>query len=74
MQNIRNLYPQYKYSTDRRQQNIPVAVDRRSGNDRRGNDRVAFDTQLTKDIFDVKNQVSKLIVNVKIFGIFQSSM
>ncbi|MBQ9245181.1 hypothetical protein IJ182_02815 [bacterium] len=57
--NILNLYPQYRRSEDRRQQNIPVAVDRRSGQDRRSQDRVALDKQLTKDIYDVKSQVSK---------------
>lgn len=60
MHNITNLYPQYKISQDRRQQNIPVAVERRSGKDRRSADRVQLDAQLTKDIFQVKEQVAKL--------------
>ncbi len=60
MHRITTLYPQYKLSEDRRQQNIPVAVDRRSGKDRRGEDRVALDRQLTKDIFEVKSKVAKL--------------
>lgn len=58
--NITSLYPQYQYNGDRRQNNIPVAVDRRSGTDRRTQDRVVLDTKLTKDIFEVKGQVSKL--------------
>ncbi|MBQ4122864.1 hypothetical protein IJD44_03970 [bacterium] len=60
MRNITSLYPQYKISQDRRQQNIPVAVERRSGRDRRSTDRVQLDTQLTRDIFQVKEQVAKL--------------
>ncbi len=60
MYRITSLYPQYQKSQDRRQQNIPVAIDRRSGNDRRSQDRVALDKQLTKDIFEVKSKVAKL--------------
>lgn len=60
MHRITTLYPQYKRSEDRRQQNIPVAVDRRSGKDRRSEDRVVLDRQLTKDIFEVKSKVAKL--------------
>lgn len=60
MTNITRLYPQYRRSEDRRQNNIPVAVERRSGMDRRGADRVNFDKQLTKDIYEVKSQVAKL--------------
>ena len=60
MERISGLYPQYQRSSDRRQQNIPVAVDRRSGTDRRSEDRVVLDKQLTKDIFEVKSKVAKL--------------
>lgn len=60
MEKISSLYPQYQRSKDRRQQNIPVAVERRSGMDRRSQDRVVLDTQLTKDIFEVKSKVAKL--------------
>lgn len=60
MHRITSLYPQYQKSQDRRQQNIPVAVERRSGRERRSPDRVALDHQLTKDIFEVKSQVAKL--------------
>lgn len=60
MNRITSLYPQYQRTQDRRQQNIPVAIDRRSGHDRRSSDRVALDRQLTKDIFEVKSQVAKL--------------
>ena len=60
MHKITSLYPQYQRSQDRRQQNIPVAVERRSGKERRNNDRVVMDAQLTRDIFEVKNKVAKL--------------
>ncbi len=60
MTNLANLYPQYRRSFDRRQQNIPVAVERRSGFDRRSQERVALDKQLTKDIYEVKSQVAKI--------------
>lgn len=57
---ITRLYPQYQRSQDRRQNNIPVAVERRSGKDRRSEDRVVLDKQLTKDIYEVKRNVAKL--------------
>ena len=57
---VRRLYPQYERSEDRRKQNIPVAIDRRSGQDRRGVDRVSLDKQLTRDIFEVKNKVAQM--------------
>lgn len=57
---VQRLYPQYQRSQDRRQRDIPVAIDRRSGVDRRNEDRVVLDKQLTKDIFEVKSKVAKL--------------
>ena len=57
---VTRLYPQYQRSQDRRQNNYPVAIERRSGLDRRSQDRVVLDKQLTKDIFEVKSKVSKL--------------
>ncbi len=60
MERITSLYPQYQRSSERRQQNIPVAVERRSGKDRRSQDRVVMDKQLTKDIYEVKAQIAKL--------------
>ena len=60
MYRVNRLYPQYQRSQDRRQQNIPVAVERRSGRDRRSEDRVVLDKQLTKDIFEVKNKIAKI--------------
>ena len=60
MNRITRLYPQYQRSQDRRQHNVPVAIDRRSGTDRRSNDRVALDTQLTRDIFEVKSKIAKI--------------
>ena len=60
MHRITSLYPQYQKSQDRRQQNIPVAVERRSGRERRSPDRIALDKQLTKDLFEVKSKVAQL--------------
>ncbi len=60
MHKIANLYPQYKITPDRRQQNIPVAIERRSGHDRRSKDRVMLDSQLTRDIFEVKSKIAQL--------------
>ncbi len=60
MYRITSLYPQYQRSQDRRQQNIPVAVERRSGQDRRSQDRVVLDKQLTRDIFEVKSKVAQI--------------
>ena len=57
---ITRLYPQYQRSQDRRQRNIPVAIERRSGQDRRSTDRVALDSQLTRDIFEVKSKIAKI--------------
>lgn len=60
LNSIQRLYPQYQRSQDRRQRDIPVAIDRRSGQDRRNQDRVVMDKQLTKDIFEVKSQIAKI--------------
>lgn len=57
---ITSLYPQYQKSEDRRKENIPVAIERRSGRDRRSADRVTLDKQLTKDLFEVKSKINKL--------------
>lgn len=56
------LYPQYNITKERRQQNAPspVAFERRSGVDRRSDDRVKLDTTLTRDIFEIKNKVSQI--------------
>ena len=59
MDKITKLYPQYQMSKDRRQQDIPVAVERRSGRERRSPDRIQMDRQLTRDIFEVKEKVAK---------------
>ncbi len=60
MYRINALYPQYQYQKDRRQQNIPVAFERRSGVERRTEDRVQLDTQLTRDIFEVKGKIKDI--------------
>lgn len=57
---VNELYPQYQRGKDRRQQNIPVAVERRSGVDRRDPNRVQLDSKLQHDLFDVKKKVAKL--------------
>lgn len=59
MLSVQRLYPQYVTVTDRRKQNVPVAFERRSGLDRRSQDRVTMDTKLTRDIFEVKNKISQ---------------
>lgn len=60
MNRISNLYPQYQYSQERRQNNVSVAIERRSGIDRRNAQRINMDSKLTKDIYEVKGQIAKL--------------
>lgn len=55
-----NLYPQYQMLPDRRKKSVPVEFERRSGVERRSENRVVMDTKLTRDIFEVKNKVSQL--------------
>ena len=66
MYKVRALYPQYQYSQDRRQQNVPVAFERRSGTDRRNQDRVQLDTQLTRDIFVVKGKIKDITGTISV--------
>lgn len=57
------LYPQYNIMQERRQQNAPVspvAFERRSGTERRSGDRIKLDTNLTRDIFEIKSKVSQI--------------
>jgi len=60
------LYPQYNIVQERRKQqinfspNANILFERRSGEDRRSGDRVQLDTNLTRDIFEVKNKVVQL--------------
>ncbi|MDD3150631.1 MAG: hypothetical protein PHV68_07325 [Candidatus Gastranaerophilales bacterium] len=58
MISVGKLYPQYRVLDDRRQNNLCVENDRRTGMDRRSPDRVRLHTELTKDIFEVKNKVA----------------
>lgn len=44
---------------------MPVSFERRSGIDRRLGDRVQLDTNLTRDIFEVRNKVSQLQTSTK---------
>lgn len=57
---VQRLYPQYMTVTDRRKESVPVSFERRSGVERRSQDRVTLDTNLTRDIFEVKNKISQL--------------
>lgn len=59
MLSIHKLYPQYRITSDRREQNSPVSFERRSGVDRRAEDRVKLDTNLTRDIFEIKSKISQ---------------
>lgn len=56
------LYPQYNLTQERRKQNpdTPVSFERRSGVDRRDKDRIKLDTNLTRDIFEIKSKVSQI--------------
>ena len=57
------LYPQYNIIGDRRMQTTPVspvAFERRSGKERRDENRLKLDTTLTRDIFEIKSKVAKL--------------
>lgn len=57
------LYPQYNTMRERRQEAnpiSPVSFERRSGQDRRSDDRVKLDTNLTRDIFEIKNKVAQI--------------
>lgn len=54
------LYPQYNIVKERRAQSAPVSFERRSGLDRRSENRAQLDTKLTKDIFEVKSSISQL--------------
>lgn len=68
MNTVNRLYPQYQFRQDRRQNNIPVAIDRRSGVDRRNPNRVNLDVNLQRDLFDVKAKVAKLeVIAPKLF-------
>ncbi|MDD3237940.1 MAG: hypothetical protein PHV37_07585 [Candidatus Gastranaerophilales bacterium] len=60
MLEVQRLYPQYKAIADRRQSSVPVDVERRSGRERRSQDRVVMDTRLTRDIFEIKSRVNSL--------------
>lgn len=65
MYDMIRLYPQYNVTKERRQQSAPVDFERRSGVDRRSDDRVKLDTGLTKDLFEIKNKVSQIQQNTQ---------
>ena len=57
------LYPKYNTMRERRQEAnpiSPVSFERRSGQDRRSDDRVKLDTNLTRDIFEIKSKVAQI--------------
>ena len=64
MLEINRLYPQYNIIQERRQTPVspvsPIAYERRSGVDRRADDRVKLDTTLTRDIFEIKSKVAQI--------------
>lgn len=60
MLEVQKLYPQYITVKDRRKQEVSVPFERRSGVERRNDERVTLDTNLTRDIFEVKNKISQL--------------
>ena len=62
MIDVVKLYPQYNIKSDRRQQNnqAPVTFERRQSTDRRSEDRIKLDTNLTRDIFEIKSKVSQI--------------
>lgn len=60
---VTRLYPQYNIIKDRRTQVNPISpvnFERRSGKERRNEDRIQLDTGLTRDIFELKSKVSQL--------------
>lgn len=59
------LYPQYNITKERRAQSMPVSFERRSGVERRLGDRVQLDTNLTRDLFEVRSKVSQLQTSAK---------
>ncbi len=64
--NFYRLYPQYQVTADRRQQSVPVAQDRRSGKDRRTEERVALPSSIKKDLYSVKTSCENT------FAVFKS--
>lgn len=60
MLEVYRLYPQYRIVSDRRRESVPVENDRRSGSERRSQSRITLDTELKRDIFEVKNKVSQI--------------
>ncbi len=65
MLDVNRLYPQYSVSSERRKQNISVPFERRSGVDRRSEERISMDTNLTRDIFEVRNSISEFQKNTQ---------
>lgn len=57
MINAYKLYPQYSTTQDRRQHDLPVSAERRSGMDRRAQGRISIDRTLSKDIVEIKSKV-----------------
>lgn len=69
MLDVVKLYPQYNIIRERRQQKSPVSpfnIERRSGVDRRSDDRPKLDTTLTRDIFEIKSKVAQIQKHEKV--------
>lgn len=60
MLEVQKLYPQYRAIKDRRVENVEVPFERRSGTERRSQNRVDLDSNLTRDIFEIKSRVAQL--------------
>ena len=71
--NIFKLYPQYNQQSDRRKQNIPVNLERRSGVDRRDISRVPIDPKLNQDVTKLKQTFAAFITEEDTFTAFRNN-
>lgn len=63
--NLYKLYPQFQVTADRRQQDISVAENRRSGVERRTEQRPALPSDVKKDLYEVKTDFEKIYAAFK---------
>ncbi len=63
--NLYKLYPQYQITADRRQQSVPVVQERRSGIDRRSEQRALLPSNVKKDIYSLKTSYEKTFAAFK---------
>lgn len=71
--NLLKLYPTQLVSSDRRQSNIPVEIERRSGKDRRAEQRLTLKSDLKDDITKVKTNFDKIYVSFKEYDTLSKS-